>query len=247
MQVVEGLLAAAIGLFVGSAVWVVSRQRATDRPLRAGGSCANPRCGVPLPSASWLPLFGFGRVRRCPVCAAAEPQGRVIFELAVAGYYALAVARFAGDHLPHVATLVFAVPLLVILLIDRWTQVVDREVVAAGFAVGIALAAVNGRYALFDAMIAALAAAGALTVAGWIASALDRSARVVAVGRRDIYLAAMVGAMVRETGVVGFLLLSVALLGLSRVVIAGGGSAAPGVGLTVGACLCVAALTMIVR
>ena len=62
--VAVGLLGA-LGLVIGSFVWVAARARAYDSRLLAGPTCAHPACDAPLPPVASLQLLGFGAGRRC--------------------------------------------------------------------------------------------------------------------------------------------------------------------------------------
>lgn len=239
---------AVLGLFAGSAVWVVARNQAMRRPLFSGAYCDGPLtvsfspvatplneedtapasvqtsaqtargCGTALPAAGWLPLFGFGFARSCPACGARQPIWRVVFEGGVAAYYALAAWR-QDEWLTLVSALVFAVPLLVILLVDLWTRLIYTNVIYAGTLAGFVLALADGASALLRSVIGLVAAT--LIFAGFylLAVALYHNTRVVPFGRGDIYLAAMIGAMVRWLDVLGALFYGIALAGLGAVLI----------------------------
>ncbi|GIW03394.1 MAG: hypothetical protein KatS3mg059_0014 [Thermomicrobiales bacterium] len=237
---------AVLGLFVGSAVWVLARNQAMRRPLLSGAFCDGPLsvsfspaaasstledaalaqamasvargCGVALPAAGWLPLFGFGLAWRCPACGMRQPVWRVGFEGLVAGYYALAAWRH-DDWLSLSSVLVFSVPLLVILLVDLWTRLIYTSVIYAGVLSGLAFALADGVNALARSVLGL--AAATLIFAGFylLAIAMYHNTRVVPFGRGDIYLAAMIGAMVRWSEVIGALFYGIAIAGLAAVVI----------------------------
>lgn len=244
----EGVIAAlaVLGLFVGSAVWVLARNQAIRRPLLSGAFCDGPLsvsfspaaassttedavpaqamasvargCGVALPAAGWLPLFGFGLAWKCPACGMRQPVWRVGFEVLVAGYYALAAWRH-DDWLSLTTVVVFAVPLLMILLVDLWTRLIYTSVIYAGVLAGLAFALADGVNALAHSVLGLVAAT--LIFAGFylLAIAMYHNTRVVPFGRGDIYLAAMIGAMVRWSEVIGALFYGIALAGLAAVVI----------------------------
>ncbi len=238
---------AVLGLFVGSAVWVLARNQAMRRPLLSGAFCDGPLsvsfspaaasstaddaaapvqsapraargCGVALPAAGWLPWFGLGLAWKCPACGKRQPVWRVAFEGLVAGYYALAAWRH-DDWLSLASVLVFAVPLLMILLVDLWTRLIYTNVIYAGVLAGLAFALAGGVSALARSVLGLVAAT--LIFAGFylLAIALYHNTRVVPFGRGDIYLAAMIGAMVRWSEVLGALFYGIAIAGLAAVVI----------------------------
>lgn len=239
---------AVLGLFAGSAVWVVARNQAMRRPLFSGTYCNGPLtvsfspvatpvheeqaalapmqasaprvsgCGTALPAASWLPLFAFGFARSCPACGARQSIWRVVFEVGVAAYVALVTWR-QDDWLTLVSVVVFAVPLLVILLVDLWTRLIYTNVIYAGTLAGFVFALFDGASALLRSVLGLVAAT--LIFAGFylLAIALYHNTRVVPFGRGDIYLAAMIGAMVRWPAVLGALFYGIALAGVAAVLI----------------------------
>ena len=219
MSAVGVVLIGLLGLFVGSAIWVVSRARATDRPLLGGPACANPSCGAALPAWGWLPLAGFGLARRCPACGAIQPARRVVFELAVALYYALAAVRLGEEPLALVATLVFAVPLLNVLLVDAWTRYIHTDVIAAGLVAGLVFAALAGFGALLSAVLAALGAVVVFALFFVLAALIYRNVKVVPFGLGDVYLAGMIGTMVRGREVVDALFAGILLAALVSIVL----------------------------
>lgn len=217
MSAVAVVLVGVLGLFVGSLVWVAARARAYDRPLLGGPMCANPSCGAPLPAIAWLPLLGFGAGRRCRVCGAGQPVGRVVCEVAVALYFALAAGRVGGDAERLAAALLFAVPLLILLLIDLWTRVVHTDVIGVAFGLALVLAALDGVGAFGRAVAGAVVAAAVFALFALILGIAPRLRRAVPFGLADGYLAAAIGAMVRFPGVfqalfVGVLIAAVAAL-----------------------------------
>jgi leader peptidase (prepilin peptidase)/N-methyltransferase len=239
---------AVLGLFVGSAVWVLARNQAMRRPLLSGAFCDGPLsvsfspaaassttedatavsvqtassaergCEVALPVTGWLPWFGFGLAWKCPACGKRQPVWRVVFEGLVAGYYALAAWR-QDDWLSLTSVLVFAVPLLMILLVDLWTRLIYTSVIYAGVLAGLAFALADGVNALARSVLGLVAAT--LIFAGFylLAIAIYHNTRVIPFGRGDIYLAAMIGAMVRWSEVLGALFYGIAIAGLAAVII----------------------------
>lgn len=206
-----------LGLVVGAVVWVVSRARATDRSLCAGPACANPECGAALPVLSWLPFYGFGATLRCGRCGARQPLRRPLFELGVAAYYAVAAARFEGRDLA--AVLVFAVPLLVVLLVDWWTRFIHTDVIGLGLLAGFGFAAVDGIRPFLSALGAMAGAVAVFVLFFVLAALIYRNVRVVPFGLGDVYLAAMIGAMTRASDVVQALFAGVLLAGVGSILL----------------------------
>ena len=194
MNPIVTALCALVGLFVGSALWNIARNQASKRPVFQPATCL-PGDGV-LPITTWLPLFGFGTARNCPADGAAQSSRRLVFEVAVAGYFGLA-ARRTGDWLDLVAVLVFTLPLLVIFLVDSWTRLIYTNVIALGVLLGIAFGAIDGWRQLVSSA-AAMALAAAIFVAFYVLAILIyRDPKVVPFGLGDVYLAGMIGSMVR--------------------------------------------------
>lgn len=209
------------GLFVGSLIWIVARNQAERRALWLPPRCENePRvsfspkkttptsesegsvpppgsaCGQELSSLAWLPLFGFGTALRCPNCGTRQPLWRVAIELLTAFYFAVAAWRVdEGLHLA--AVLVFAIPLLVILLVDTWTRLIYTNVIYGGIALGLIFAvAEDGLGGIGNALIAIVIAIAIFGCFYLFAILLYRNVRVVPFGKGDVYLAAMIAAMI---------------------------------------------------
>ena len=205
-----------VGLFVGAAVWVVSTAQAGKRPLGSGPTCAANACGAVLPALGWLPIVGFLVARRCPVCGAAQPAKRVAFELVVAGYFALAAARF-DEPRALAAVLVFAVPLLVVLLVDWWTRLIHLNTIYAGMALAVAFALADGPKTLLEAVLTAFGAVLVFAFFFVLAGLIYRDVKVVPFGLGDVYLAALIAAMVLYPDVVSALFLGMVLAALGSV------------------------------
>ncbi|MCC6793026.1 MAG: prepilin peptidase [Thermomicrobiales bacterium] len=202
------VVSAFIGLFAGAALWNVSRNQATRRPLFGSPSCGAE--GV-LPAMSWLPLFGFGMARSC---SDGSPQSskRALFELAVAGYFGVAAWRI-DDGTWLVSVLLFTIPLLVIFLVDSWTRLIFTNVILLGLAFGLASAAVDGPGELGSSALAMVIAAAVFAGLFFLAIVIYRNPKVVPFGLGDVYLAAMIGAMVRLDDVAAALFYGVFLAG----------------------------------
>jgi prepilin signal peptidase PulO-like enzyme (type II secretory pathway) len=102
---------------------------------------------------AWLPWYGFGRARRCRACGVAQPVTRLLFEGVTAVYF-VAVAARADGWLALTATLVFTVPLLVILLVDWWTRYIYTNVIGLGLLLGFGFALLEGAGTLLNHLLA---------------------------------------------------------------------------------------------
>lgn len=200
-------ICAALGLFAGSAAWVFSRNQATKRPVF--GPPPDDADTGSLPMTAWLPFYGFGAAR-----SATGSQGtrKLIFELLAAGYFALAAARI-DDGLDLAGVLLFTLPLMVIFLVDSWTRLIHTEIIGIGIALGLVFATLDGFRQLGSSALAMVLAA--LAFAGFfiLAVVIYRNPKVVPFGLGDVYLAAMIGSMVRMDGVARALLYGIFLAG----------------------------------
>lgn len=188
------VLYALLGLLLAGAIWSLAAAQAGRRPFRAGPVCAE--CGARLSAAGWLPLAGFGLALRCRTCGALQPIRRVVFELAVAGYFALVALR-AESGWRLVGMALFAAPLLWIMLVDWWTRFIYTNVVLAGVLAGLVYWPFeDGLGGLLRAILAALIAVAIFLVFFALAALIYRNLRVVPFGLGDVYLAGMIGVMV---------------------------------------------------
>jgi prepilin signal peptidase PulO-like enzyme (type II secretory pathway) len=185
-----------IGLFAGSALWVIARNQASRRPLFASPTCAPG--DEAIGAAAWLPLFGFGMDRACPDGGAARSNRRLAFELSVAIYWGLATWHI-GDWRQLIAALLFTAPLLVILLVDAWTRLVHTNVILAGVALGLVFAGIGGVHDLLRSALGLAVGAGIFVFFFVLAIVIYRNPKVVPFGLGDVYLAAMIGAMVTSS------------------------------------------------
>ena len=211
MDIVLTVVLAVVGWFAGAAVWVVAHAQAAKRSPFSGPAC--DACAAPLGPRAWLPLFGFGLARRCGACGLAQSALRPLFELAVAAFFAVLALR-QGPSVDLLAAVLFALPLLVILLVDWWTKLIYTNVIGAGLLLGFGFALIEGYRALINSL---LSATGAVLVFGLlfvVAALVYRNIRVVPFGLGDVYLAAMIGAMVRYPAVVSALFLGIFLAGI---------------------------------
>lgn len=199
---------AVLGALLSGPIWVVSRNQALKRPLFGTPVCN----GVSLGLAAWLPVAGFRAERACGADPAAKR--RPIFELAVAVYFGIAASR-VSEELDLLAIVLFSIPLLMIFLVDAWTRLIHTNVIGLGILLGWASAATDGPGQLLRS-VGAMAAA-ALVFAGifFLAVVIYRNPKVVPFGLGDVYLAAMIGSMVRLDDVARALLYGIFLAGIT--------------------------------
>jgi prepilin signal peptidase PulO-like enzyme (type II secretory pathway) len=201
-----------LGFFVASATWTIARNQASRRPL----------FGLPLCDAgdgetramTWFPLMGFGMARTCPSNAGRQSAKRLLYEFAVAGYFALAALRI-DDGMELVSVVVFSIPLLIIFLVDSWTRLIHTNIIGLGVMLGLLFAALDGVRQLGSSVIAMAAAAAVFAGIFFLAIVIYRNPKVVPFGLGDVYLAAMIGAMVRLDDVVRALFTGILLAGIS--------------------------------
>lgn len=211
MDLAAVIVMGVVGLFAGSAIWVFSRAQVGGRPLFSGPVCE--ACQHPQSALAWLPLSGFGVARRCAACGVSQGWVRPGFEIAVALYMALLALEYgwSGDLL---AAALFTLPILVILLVDWWIRLIYTNVIGLGLILGLGAAALDGWSELVNAAFSAVGAAAVFGLLFVMAALIYRNVRVVPFGLGDVYLAAMIGSMVRFPAVMTALFLGVFLAGV---------------------------------
>ena len=107
----------------------------------------------------------------------------------------------------------FSVPLLVIGLVDLWTRLIHTNLIYLGVALGWVFAAVDGGHSLLESLLGMVIGAGVFLFFFAAAILIYRNIKVVPFGLGDVYLAAMIGAMVRSDLVMRALLIGIFLAG----------------------------------
>lgn len=196
------ILMAVVGLFIGSFVWRAATNQAAGRPLLGARDEARSL-------REWLPVLGF-------LASRAEPRAmwRLPFEALMAVYWGLAAHRHGGK-LDLTAVLVFSIPLAIIMLVDFWTRLIHTNVILIGIVAGLAFAVAESLHALVISVLGMVAAALVFALFFFVAAALYRNVRVVPFGLGDVYLAAMIGAMVRIHFIAPALFLGIILGGVA--------------------------------
>lgn len=205
------LLAGLLGLLVASITWSIARNQASRRPLFSAPLCISGE-GT-MPGSTWLPLMGLGTARRCPSTGESQGNRRWLYECAVAAYFAIAAWRI-DDRLDLIAVLLFSVPLLIIFLVDSWTRLIHTNMIGLGVLLGWFFAALDGTRQLGSSVIAMAAAAAVFAGIFFLAVIIYRNPKVVPFGLGDVYLAAMIGAMVRLDDIARALLYGIFLAGI---------------------------------
>ena len=193
------------GLFLASIIWRLAHRQARKLPL-VGGQMAGP-------IMDWLPLHGFGASRIDPDSGEARSRWQIVFEVATAAYFSVLGWRF-GFSLDVLMIISFSVPLLVIGLVDYWTRLIHTNVIFLGIALGWTFAAVDGGRSLLDSVIGMVIGGGIFIFFFVAAILIYRNIRVVPFGLGDVYLAAMIGAMVRVDLVMRALVIGIFLAGI---------------------------------
>jgi leader peptidase (prepilin peptidase)/N-methyltransferase len=241
---IDVIMLAIIGWLVGSAIWIVARAQADHRGLLSGPVC--DACGVQLSPAAWFPFYGFGAAGQCQACKERQAFRRPLFELATAAYFGLAAITI-DDNTRLIGALFFAVPLLIILLVDAWTRMIHTNIIFLGTALGILFAMSDGLSDLAKSVIGLLIGLGIFVGFFVLARVMYRSVKVVPFGLGDVYLAAMIGAMVRWPLVITSLLLGIFLAGVVGVLLLVSKRASRRTAIPYGPYLCVGALVVILR
>jgi leader peptidase (prepilin peptidase) / N-methyltransferase len=210
MSLITVVLVGVVGLFVGAIIWNIAQNQAAKLPLfgslRSGGGG--------LAVMGWLPFGGFGTGRGAPPVGAYWTSLRPVFEIAFAAYWAF-VAWQHSDQLNMLSALVFSIPLLIIFLVDAWTRLIHTNIIAIGVAAGWIFALPDGLRQLGSSVLAMVAAAVAFSALFALAFVIYRNLKVVPFGIGDIYLAAMIGAMVRLNQVGPALMFGIILAGVT--------------------------------
>jgi leader peptidase (prepilin peptidase)/N-methyltransferase len=197
------VVAALVGLFLASIIWRLARRQADRVPMfkQSDG-----------PLTEWLPLWGLGLARTDSETGAPRERWQAVFEVALAAYFGVFGWRFgfSGDLLMVIC---FSVPLLVIGLVDLWTRLIHTNLIYLGVALGWAFAAVNGGHSLLESLLGMVIGAGVFLFFFAAAILIYRNIKVVPFGLGDVYLAAMIGAMVRSDLVMRALLIGIFLAG----------------------------------
>jgi leader peptidase (prepilin peptidase)/N-methyltransferase len=199
------LLAGIVGLILGAVIWTVSRRQAAHEPLKGGTN--------PVPPGGWLPLWGFGTDRTDATTGQPRSIWQLVFEISTAAYFAALGYRY-GFSRDLLMIICFSIPLLVILLVDAWTRLIHTNIIIAGILLGWAFAAVDGGHALLRSLAGMAIGAGVFIFFFALAIAIYRNINVVPFGLGDVYLAAMIGAMVRLELVARALILGILLAGV---------------------------------
>lgn len=205
MSTTVSFLAAIVGLFVGAAVWNAAVNQAADRPL-LGSREERARW------RRWLPVLGYLDDRDD-----AHTTWRMPFELLMAVYWFIAAHKHGGK-LDLAAVLVFSIPLAIIMLVDFWTRLIHTNVILVGIVAGLVFAVAESPHSLLRSILGMVVATLVFALFFFVAAALYRNVRVVPFGLGDVYLAAMIGAMVRIGFIAPALFLGIVLGGVSVVI-----------------------------
>ena len=192
-------------------------------------------------AVGWLPLLGAVTGQGGDTQGGRQGWLRVGFEVAVAVYMGLLAVVHGWDFDLAVAA-VFSVPLLVVLLVDWWTRLIYTNVIGLGLILALGAAAAEGWSELVNAAISAMGTAVVFGLLFVTAALLSRNVRFVPFGPGDVFLAAMIGAMVRFPAVVWTLSLGVFSAGLILLVLLVTKRVSPRTAVPYGPFLCAGAL-----
>jgi leader peptidase (prepilin peptidase)/N-methyltransferase len=206
MNLTVSIVFGVIGVFAGSVIWNAARNQAANTPILGAN-------GERRDWLQWAPIVGFVVGRDQP-----RARWRIPFELLMGVYWGIAAYKHDGK-LDLAAVLVFSFPLAVIFLVDLWTRLIHTNLIMAGAIAGLAFAAADSPTALLKSFAGMVAAALVFALFFLLAAALYRNVRVVPFGLGDVYLAAMIGAMVRIGFIAPALFLGIVLGGVSLVLL----------------------------
>jgi leader peptidase (prepilin peptidase)/N-methyltransferase len=197
--------AAIVGLFVGAAIWNLARRQANKISLLGGDP--------PLSLGDWLPLSGLGTRPMDPVTGERRSRWQHLFEVGVAIYFGAIGWKF-GLSPDLVMIIAFSLPLLLTGLVDSWTRLIHTTVIYVGIALGLVFAATDGISSIVDSLLGMLVATGIFIAFFALAILIYRNINVVPFGIGDVYLAAMIGAMVGIDQVLRALVLGIFMAGV---------------------------------
>jgi leader peptidase (prepilin peptidase) / N-methyltransferase len=195
------ILGAIAGAFAGSIIHAISL-RLPNR-LDPVGSPICHSCREPLPPAAFIPFVPI----TCPPCETPSNWHKPATELAAAALAGLALGLH-GPNLDGISTALFSLVLLQILRIDWQHHLIYTIIIVPGSILALFLAVLESQSALLSAFIAAVAAALIFMVFYALALFIYRKR---ALGRGDILLAFVIGAMTRLDQVFPALLLGMLL------------------------------------
>ena len=200
MTLLSIALAGALGLVAGVVIWNLALARA------AGWAAVRDARG-------WVPLLGPAGSGASRATAARQ----VLFQFGVALAYALLVLRHGDDPGWVVSVILFSVPLLILLLVDAWTGLIHTNIIAGGLLLALVSATFEGFPELGQAAAGGLVALAIFGLFRFVAGLIAERARGVPLGLGDVYLATMIGAMVRFDRVFFALFAGLALAGVVSV------------------------------
>ena len=204
-MIMAAIVAGVVGLFLASVIWRLARRQALRKPIFAVGESES--------LSAWLPIWGFSQSRVDAETGEQRRPWQAVFEVATAAYFAVLGWRF-GFSLDLLMVICFSVPLLMIGLVDFWTRLIHTNVIYLGVALGWVFAVLDGGRGLLNSVIG-MAVGGAVFIFFFVAAILIyRNIRVVPFGLGDVYLAAMIGAMVRFDHVMQALVIGIFLAGI---------------------------------
>lgn len=175
------------GLFAGTLIHAISLRL----PARLGplGSMICHSCHEPLPGSAWVPLLP----TTCPACHSRSNWHKPATELTAAALVCLALL-IHGLTLTGISVAVFSLVLFQVLRIDWQHHLIFTIVIVPGSLLAFLLAVAESGFALISALLAAIVAA---LIFGFFYALALLIYRRRALGRGDILLAFLIGAMAR--------------------------------------------------
>jgi leader peptidase (prepilin peptidase) / N-methyltransferase len=195
------VLAAIVGAFAGSLIHAISL-RLPNRMDPIGPSVCHA-CKEPLPATAFIPFLSVV----CPSCGTSNNWHKPATEASAAALVALSFVSH-GVTLDGFAVALFALVLLQVLRIDWQHHLIYMIVIVPGSLLALFLAVIESQTALISAFAAAIGASLVFSLFYALAIFIYRKR---ALGRGDILLAFLIGAMTRVELVVPALLLGMLL------------------------------------
>jgi leader peptidase (prepilin peptidase) / N-methyltransferase len=196
--------AAVFGALAGSLIHAISLRLPAG--LDVFGPVPCQKCRASMPATAYIPFLP----SRCPDCGMSPNWHKPATEAAATAVAGLAIL-IHGATLDGLSTALFGLVLLQVLRIDWQHHLIYTIVIVPGSILALLLAVVDSQSALISALIAGIGAAVLFALFYALAILIYRRR---ALGRGDILLAFLIGAMARIDLVVPALLVGMVLAAL---------------------------------
>lgn len=229
------VIAAVIGLFAGTLIHIISLRLPARMPVFGSSICHE--CHAPLPPLAFVPIIPV----TCPSCGVNSNWHKPATELSAAALVVISLI-IHGVSVVGIGYAIFVLFLLQILRIDWQHHLIYTTVIVSGCVVALIFAVIESQAELISALVAAAGAAFVFWLFYILAIIIYRRR---ALGRGDILLAFLIGAMTRTDLVVPALLLGMLLAALGGLVLIAIGKRTRHDFIPYGAYLCAGAILVL--